>query len=100
MSDHVLDLVVLILFRIQIPVVVRNQGIEFIFEQNDKEILYLIGVFNEFMSGQKLQVRGHVKDSVDSVDDSFIGNFGDYFLERGEQNLNLLETYAPAKNVD
>jgi hypothetical protein len=45
------------------------------FEQNDKESLYLIGVFNEFVFGQELEAWGHDEDPVDAVYDALVWNF-------------------------
>ena len=38
-------------------------------------MLYLIGVFYEFVLCEELEARRHVEDPVDTVDDSLVGNF-------------------------
>lgn len=70
------------------------------FEENDKEVLYLIGVFNQFVLGEELEVGAHVEDAVDTVDYALVGNQRDYLFERVQKDLDLLETNAPAVNAD
>jgi hypothetical protein len=69
-------------------------------EENNKEMLYLIGVFNEFVLGEKLEARAHVEDAVDAVDYALVRDERGYLFEGVQQDLDLLETYAPAVDAD
>ncbi len=43
-------------------------------EQDDVQVLYLIGVFNKLVFCQERKVGGHVKYACDSVDDALVGD--------------------------
>lgn len=63
-------------------------------------MLYLIGVFYEFVLCEKLEARWHVEDPVDTVDDSLVGNFRGYAFEACQEDVDLFETDTATVDPD